>query len=181
MVVLGADFDYLRSKMITSAKRGSFTKKDATHARSLIRSLFALVEGIVFTLKLVAIARHLDRGSKGPTGAGELVFEERYDIDSHGEIVTRSMKIPLERNLRFAFRFFATTFGVRNELDTQADWWHAFRRCEAVRDRLMHPRSPEDLELLEQDIVDASVAENGFRNAVAKMILTMNEPRTPAA
>lgn len=170
MVVLGRDFDRLAKRMLASAKRGYVSSADAAHARNLVRCLFALVEGVTFAIKLWALGRHVDEGKRGPPGAGELVFEERYDIADKGEIVTRPVRITLERNVKFAFRFFVETYGIPNPLKTDSDWWRAFKRCGRVRNRLMHPRRPEDLDITPKEIIDAVTAEAGFRETVAGLL-----------
>jgi hypothetical protein len=171
MRVLGRDFDYLAGKMTPSAQRGTFTQKDATHARSLMRALFALVEGVTHALKVTAMGYHLVQDkSSARTGVGEVVFEERYELGDKGEIVTKPMKITLDRNVKFAFRFYAETYSVENPLKTDAQWWHALKRCEKLRDRLMHPRRPEDLQLKTNDVVDALAAEHGFKETVTDLV-----------
>ena len=170
VLVLGRDFDRLHKRMITSAKRGYVSDADAAHARNLIRCLFALVEGVTFALKLDALGEHLDHDQLGPSGAGELVFEERYDLNNRGQIIKRPLRITVEQSVKFAFRFYSETYGVSNPLDTNSDWWHALKRAQVVRDRLMHPRQPEDLDITPAEIMDAVAAESGFRNCVGKVL-----------
>lgn len=170
-LVLSKDFDRLHARMLTSAKRGYVSATDAAHARNLNRCLFALAEGTAFGLKVDAMGELLDRGTFGPPGAKELVFEERYDLNKRGEIITRPLRVPVEQNVKFAFRFYCETYDISNPLDTNSDWWHALKRAQVVRDRLMHPRQPEDLDITPKEVMDAVVAKHGFIECVGKIVL----------
>ncbi len=99
-----------------------------------------------------------------------MVLEQRYDLDDKGRLVIRSARISLDRNLRFAFRFYAETYALQYQLDTSTQWWDALMRCNRIRDRLMHPRSPEDLNMTPKEIVDAVAAERGFTRAVTQLV-----------
>ena len=157
--------------MLASAKRGYVSDADAAHARNLIRCLFALVEGVARALKMDALGEHLDHDSLGPQGAQELVLEERYDINNRGQIMKRPFRIKIEQNVKFTFRFYSETYGVSNPLDTNSDWWHALKRAQVVRNRLMHPGQPKDLDIATKEIVDAVVAKTGFMKCVRQSVL----------
>jgi hypothetical protein len=55
VVVLAEDFERLERRMMASAKRGHVNAADEAQARSLIRALFALVEGLVYAIKIDAL------------------------------------------------------------------------------------------------------------------------------
>jgi hypothetical protein len=79
ITVLGEDFEYFAGKMVASARRGTLTQKDATHARSLIRALFALVEGQTHVLKVMAL-KHCAPGQPLYEGVRAIVTEKGYAI-----------------------------------------------------------------------------------------------------
>lgn len=174
--ILGSDFDRLRKRMFTSANRGYVSAADAAHARSLIRSLFALIEGTTSALKMHALGEWLDRELDSSEKMQlvhytQIVFEERTELDRHGRIVMRPRRFPIEQNLKFAFSFYSETFGVPNALDTDSKWWHASMRSQVVRDRLMHPRDPQDLDMTPKEILDALEAGHGFMHCVHAIVV----------
>jgi len=177
MTVLGHDFTYLATKMVASAKRGTLTEKDATHARRLIRALFALVEGVTHALKVVSLELYPVQGHPLPEGVREIVSEKGYGLGDEGKIVRPRLKLTWDRKVKFAFQFFADTYAATNPLETKSDWWRALKRCEGVRHRLTHPRSAEDLKLSADAIVDAVEAERGFRQAVDDLNQTSGQVR----
>ncbi len=170
ITVLGEDFEYLAERMYTWAKRGTITNRDLTHARNLVRCLFALVEGVTFSIKLEALEKYFKEGRHDIRGIVELVFEERYDVDDKGGITIRPIRITTDKNVKLAFRLYSEIYGISNLLNTGSKWWAALRRSNNVRDRLMHPRDPQDLDISPQEILDAIEAENGFRDLVWKTL-----------
>jgi hypothetical protein len=156
--------------MRSSAKRGYISTADESYARSLVRALFALVEGIMYAMKVDALMVAEKRWKPLTFAEAALVFEVRKDLNDRGEIVQRPANIPLERNLRFAFRLYAQVFEVGPTLDTNSDWWHALRRSMHVRDCLMHPRNLTDLEIGPKQIRDAVEAKRGFTQAAVDIL-----------
>jgi hypothetical protein len=137
-----------------------------------------MVEGSTHALKVKALEHHEALHSTVPPGAKEVVFEERYEVDNTGQIVTRPMKITWEQNVKFTFRFFSEVYSMPNPLRTDADWWQALKRCDKVRDYLMHPRTAHDLNIKPEIIRDVMVAERGFGKALEALIDGLEEVRS---
>jgi hypothetical protein len=170
ITTLVSDFEYLVKRMLASAKRGHVSITDASHARNLIRTLFALVEGTIFIMKIEALFTAEEQGSELSFQESMLVLERRQDLNDRGEVIDRPANIPVERNIRFAFRICAQVFKCSNTLDTNSDWWHALQRSRRVRDRLMHPRFPDDLDVGPKEIIDAVAAQRGFMKATLDLL-----------
>jgi hypothetical protein len=175
ITTLASDFESLVKRMLASAKRGHVSPTDASHARNLVRTLFALVEGAVFVMKIEALFTAEEQGAELLFQEAALVFERRQDLNDRGEIVERPANITLERNIRFAFRICSQVFKCSNTLDTNSDWWHALQRSRRVRDRLMHPRLPGDLDIGPKEIIDAITAQRGFMKATLDLLRSRPE------
>jgi hypothetical protein len=173
IIVLAEDFDRCHKNVvnaITDARQSNEPMDDQFHARQLIRSLFALVEGVTFAIKMYALAEVEVTG--GPISDAEraLACEERYQINNQGEAIITSAHIRLKENIRFAFHLFSKVSDTPSNLDVQSEWWNSLVRSIKVRDRLMHPRSPEDLTIYPKETLAAADAERGFREAVYRLI-----------
>lgn len=177
ITTLASDFERLVKHMLASAKRGHISPTDASHARNLVRTLFALVEGTVFVMKIEALFTAEEQGRELSFAESALVFERRHDLNDRGEIIDRSANISLERNIRFAFRICSQVFKCSNTIDTKSDWWHALQRSRRVRDRLMHPRFPGDLDMGPKEIIDAVAAQRGFMKATLDLMRLRPENR----
>lgn len=165
ILILGKDFERLQRRMETSAKRGNFTETDESYARSLIRALFALVEGTCNAIKVDALGKLLDSGSVQPEVVN-VTMEQRFDLDDKGRIVQRSLTYTWDKNVRFAFAQHALAYRCKNWLDPSQEWWSALVAVSKVRDRLMHPKRPEDLDLVPSDVVCCIRAKSGFFTTV---------------
>ena len=81
----------------------------------------------------------------------------------------RPAKLRLAENLRFAFRLLGKRYPAVPGLDPlTSEWWTHFENAERVRDRLMHPRKTEDLDLRPQEVLTALKAHDGFKMEVRK-------------
>lgn len=120
--------------------------------RAMIRSAFALIEALVFAMKTIAVRRPGPRAlSLGETA---LAREEDYELSDKGEVLERQSRLPFLKNLRFAFHLLQKTSGGERHLDLATDGWQALQRATRVRDRLMHPKWPPDLEVTDQEVHD---------------------------
>ncbi len=79
-------------------------------------------------------------------------------------------KIPLAKNIRFAFSVFAEANGTKPTLDVGSEWWSKLQESIRVRDRLTHPRSPSDLDVSPSEVISTVVAKSGFDEALHALI-----------
>jgi hypothetical protein len=171
ITVLSRDLDRLFKRMLSSANCGTFTESDASYARALIRAFFALVEGTCNALKVQALGDMLDDEERDiDSGIVSVVFEERFDLDDHGEVVVRPFTYTMQKNIKFAFRLYSEASNHPNTLNTSASWWGALVEMSRVRDRLMHPKRPEDLDVAPHDVVRCAEAGHGFHEAVVALM-----------
>jgi hypothetical protein len=121
IITLNSDFELLVKRMVASVKRGHISATDASHARNLVRALFALVEGTIFIIKIEASFTAEEQGARLSFPEEALIFELRHDLNDRGEVIDRRANISLERNIRFAFRICSKVFKCSNTLDTNSD------------------------------------------------------------
>jgi hypothetical protein len=88
--------------------------------------------------------------------------------------VERPALINLSRNIRFAFRLYEKVFDHKPKFDVEARWWGCLQRSIKVRDRLTHPRDPEDLDVLAKELIEALEARQGFRELLQAYIADEN-------
>ncbi|MFY9327502.1 MAG: hypothetical protein WAO76_05705, partial [Georgfuchsia sp.] len=53
-----------------------------------------------------------------------------------------------------------------SKFDPSSEWWGCLKKTIKVRDRLMHPRMPLDIDISDEEVVDALKATEGFFNAL---------------
>jgi hypothetical protein len=132
------------------------------HARQLIRSILAYIEGITFSVKVTSVDRCLAAGINVSDHEKYLAVEVDSDLNDKGEIIERPSKLRLTSNVRFAFRLLEKASRNPLKFDPSSEWWSCFCETVRVRDRLMHPRWPQDLDVSPDDILKALKARDGF-------------------
>src|SRR6266850_1942165 len=145
---------------------GSVTADYEYHARQLIRTILAYVEGVTFSVKIWAVARCLDSGIEVSDHERHLAVEVDSELNDKGEVVERSARLRLASNVRFAFRLLERASGGRFHFDPSSDWWAALRSTIGVRDRLTHPRFPRDVDVSGAEVVAALKAKVGFERSL---------------
>jgi len=152
--LLAADAEYLRERVAQS--------DSAEARRSFVRSVFALIEGIVFAIKRCALAGNSVQVARLSAAERALLQEEFYDLTDDGDAKTRPAFLHLAKNLRFAFKLFARCYEADHDLSPDEVGWAAFRRSARVRNRLMHPKNASDLEVTDAELADATRVMNWF-------------------
>lgn len=113
--------------------------------RAYVRSVFAFIEGVIYRMKLLAFEDSQYASVNFSSAELAFLIEEDFDVDDHGEIVSKPAKISLTRNLKFAFKAIARANGIGYKLRVDDNRWALFRQAVRVRDRLMHPKQVADL------------------------------------
>ena len=131
-------------------------------ARQLIRAAFAYIEGATFVLKIEASFNAEENGIELLPQQSHFIFEADFDLSDKGEILEKAAKIPLSKNVRFAFNVFAEANQIGFAFDPSVEWWSSFRESVRVRDRLTHPRMPSDLDVSPREVIAMIKAKTGF-------------------
>lgn len=165
---LGQDFDRCYRNILQSFDEGTIDDNgllDADyefHARQLIRAAFAYIEAVTFSVKITAVTHCLQRRVSISPQERYLAGEIDYDLDEKGAVVERPARIKLSRNIRFAFALYERAHNIQPPFDPSSEWWCHLRESARVRDRLMHPRMPGDLDVSPNELINVIKAKQGF-------------------
>jgi len=83
-------------------------------------------------------------------------------LNEKGEIVQRAAHISLSRNIRFAFALNDKARRRLSQFDASVEWWSCLKEAIKVRDRLTHPKMPDDLDVTPDELLKVIKAKNGF-------------------
>ncbi len=119
--------------------------------RTVVRTLFSLIEGLAFQLRQVTIASL--EPHTGSLTLAELVLlrEERYNLNTKGEPETSDNFQNFLPNLLFTIRSYGKNHGATFQADTSTHGWQAMRHAVNLRNRITHPKSVANLTLSDQD------------------------------
>ena len=138
------------------------------HARMLIRSIFAYIEGVTFSVKVKAAELCLKNGVDITDGERFFAIDLDFILANNGDVKERPAHIRTADNVRFAFRLQEKAHGLSTKFDPSAGWWSDFQAAIRVRDRLVHPKMPGDLDVNGDEIVQALTAYKGYNSQIEK-------------
>ncbi|MEN1943215.1 hypothetical protein WCE55_05045 [Luteimonas sp. MJ293] len=141
---------------------GTISADHEFDARQLIRAAFAYIEGATFVLKIEASFNSEENGIELLPQQNHFIFESGFELSDKGVVLEKAAKIPLSKNVRFAFNVFAQANGISFTFDPSVEWWSLFKDSTRVRDRLTHPRMPQDLDVTPREVIAMINAKDGF-------------------
>lgn len=133
--------------------------------RGYVRAVFALVEGVSYGFRQLAIK--LPRADDCLTqGELSILNEESYGLKDNGEIFVTTRFLKVQSGTRFTFAICKRVYKIQAEINYGGVGWDSFTKAIKIRDRLMHPKSVESLMVTEDEIGIVSDALNWFLDAI---------------
>jgi hypothetical protein len=146
--------------------------------RTYTRAFFALVEGVIFQLKVIALAANKETNVFDPFEV-ELLQEKEVYLADNGIAKRRKAKLRLLPNLIFSINSAAKSlkldFSLHKEHLNQEQGWAAMKDAVEIRDRITHPKHKECLSITDNDIYILGQANAWFRDEIVKLINLMRE------
>ena len=138
---------------------------DETNARDLVRTLFAYLEGTSFIVRTRSALILLEEGKFNDYERA--IFVEQTIALRDGEVVLTPARISFQENMKYTFKLADRAHKKATPtLDISKKWWFDFKRMVGVRDRLTHPKLPEDLDVSLQEVELAISVGNGFADLI---------------
>lgn len=137
--------------------------------RIVTRSLFSIIEGMCYRMKLSALLIGKLRERELNNGARAMVDEETYYLDENGEVKTRPYYSKIKANLRFAFKVLACILKSDFELDVKSSDFEKFQKAVDIRNRLTHPKGVKDLRITQDEFNLVTSAYDWFVSNMRKL------------
>jgi hypothetical protein len=133
--------------------------------RAYVRAVFALVEGVSFAFRQLAASLP---ETEHCLSHGELAVlnDESYGVKDNGEVSTTTRFLKVHSGTRFTFGICKRLYEIQTEIDYGGKGWDSFMKAIKIRDRLMHPKSVESLDVTEDEIGIVSDGLEWFIDAV---------------
>jgi hypothetical protein len=176
LIALGSDFERCYEhllKRLDEGERfpdGTVSADDQFEARQLVRAAFAYIEGAVHVLKVDSSLRADENSVVLLPQEQHFIFECDFDLNEKGEVVEKPAKIPLAKNIRFAFSIFAKAAKSDYVFDANAKWWSQLKEAIRIRDRLMHPRWSSDLDVSPRELIAVIDAKHGLDEVLHALV-----------
>lgn len=118
--------------------------------RAQVRSMFAFIEGTIWSLKVLLFQTPQVRHT---FTTAELLALDEYSVEiKDGEARRTRLRLSFQSNLMFTFKLAPKVIGFDWKPDYGHDGWAALRSMIKVRDRLMHPKGPESLQVTSSEM-----------------------------
>jgi hypothetical protein len=148
---------------VQTASRQLASAPIAYHRRQYVRSVFSLLDGMAYALKQAAHEGAAGFGVVFSLGEVAMIREETYDLDERGQAKSRPAYPRWAANMRFALDIVARAANVPNRADFGGAGWEALLRAVKLRNRLMHPKRPDDLAVSNEELRDVQAGLEWFR------------------
>lgn len=174
--LLGEDCDRCHTQLLESIDAGEVDKDGSVeadyefHARQLIRSIFAYIEAVTFSVKAWSAHHCMENEIEITPQERYFAIDTEYKLNDKGEVVESTAKIPLARNIRFALSLNRKAHGVMEPFDASVEWWNCLQESIRVRDRLTHPQLPGELDISGDEIVKVLKAKAGLETELIAAI-----------
>ncbi|HSH38217.1 MAG TPA: hypothetical protein VK993_05475 [Chthoniobacterales bacterium] len=135
------------------AEQALIKRYDSQFARrTYVRAGFAAVEGLVWLVKQACHVGATNMRMELSRADIALLLDETHELDSSGSARSKPKFLRLPENTRYAFKLAESVFGGPLRIDVQRPEWKAYCTVIRVRNRITHPRSPEELNVLDAEI-----------------------------
>lgn len=181
--VLGADLE-------ECVERHNANPESQFWRRTLVRTMFAMVEGINNLLKQTDYSYH-ERSIRPvyyiykalklaptspilaqvqPEWALLLMLDKSVTIKANGKCETKDAFTPMVSSIRFMFDMASRIYQSGFQPDYSAVGWRDLQDGISVRNRLMHPKTPESLNVTEEELGQVQRGSQWFLDSTAAMM-----------
>lgn len=147
---------------------GNVESDYAFYARQLIRAVFAYIEATTFSVKASSAWQCMEKNIDISPQERYFSVDTEYEVNDRGEVVETTARISLAKNIRFALALNRKAHNVAEPFDPSVEWWSCMREAIKIRDRLTHPRWPEDLDVSGNEVVTVLKARRGFEEELLR-------------
>jgi len=144
------------------AESRAIGSQDSLVRRSYVRAVFALVEGLSYSIRYVAEgAPHLSPDARRRAREAARAEKKAAKDDDTGAFASA---------VRVAFAAFAAASGCRNPLVPSGTGWESFVSAIAVRHRITHPRSRSDCLISDEDFALVQRAHHWYQDVETALL-----------
>lgn len=146
--ISGDSFTHILVHDVIAAEKRMREEDTPAHRRDLVRAAFAAIEGLHWQLKR-DVLKHAAAGLSPHEYAA--MVEESYSVDERGNVNVIGRFLPLTTAIRLVVNV-VKRYRPTYELDFNHVGWSNLKSAVDVRNRLVHPKVLEDLNVTDDEI-----------------------------
>jgi len=145
--------------------------------RMYIRCLYSLIEGLTYRMRHALISTHDAGKTKLEISEYILLSELGYRVTKSGKIEETEEFLPFLTGFRLTFKTCCRILDI-SDYETSAfshNGWECIKKTIQIRDRLTHPKEPQDLIITKEELSTAQQAERWFLSLVSQVFSCMEQ------
>jgi hypothetical protein len=157
------------NKDVTDVKEIAGDSFSSFHVRMSIRAYSALIEGMLYQMRHVALSSESKNCRVYNLHERFILSEEQCTLDKKGNIKTKESYEKALPMLLFTLKQYPKIHGTQFTPDTSDDGWRCLRAFISIRNRVVHPKSYNDLELTNKEWKEINKGIDWFYKTVKEM------------
>lgn len=128
---------------------------DQYRRRTLVRTIFAAIEGSTYVLKQAVLEHAVLHPHLYSPGDFAILREESYELREKGRVHTKFKQLPPIENFRFTLRLWLRMHNLNADApDAQRfkNAWATFERMKEMRNRITHPKDLNALTISDEEV-----------------------------
>lgn len=131
--------------------------------RTLIRTIFAMIEGAIYAMKQMILLQHNNKKFELTPAEHAILIEEGYELKENGQPKASVKFLKLAANLRFTLSIFAKNLtSLEYKFDATSHGWVNLLKSIDIRNRITHPKQDTDLLITDDEFGNALSASTWF-------------------
>lgn len=157
---------------LNTCKKNIDHKMSGFWDRAYVRFFFSGVEGVTYGMRQLLLSANKSGQIKLTSAELSLLREERYEINDHGKVNTRTAFANFLPSIQFTLRTFAAAYGLSHIYKSakQHPGWTAFRESVKIRNRLTHPKDVRELMVSGEEFTKIELAEDWFMSLFSQLL-----------
>lgn len=147
---------------------GILNEESSCIARNFVRSAFPLIETMIYVSKISAAKRLFESGVTIDQSTWDDVTEESKKTGRDGTISFQRKYPRFDNNLDLTFELLEKANGNPGYFSKSDPWWCRLKESNRIRDRLMHPRTDEDMSINLKELYGVFECVNGLELLLVK-------------
>lgn len=145
-------------------------RKSQFWSRTSIRCLCAAIEATLFLFRRMAEKLGTLHCVKWNESEIEILTEQKTIKGMDGVTKKKPAWLPFRDSVKETFRLLAKSIGATIEIDYQVPGFSGICKTFENRNRLMHPKQPDDIQISAKDIDNANQGINWFNETYAGVL-----------
>lgn len=154
---------------VKQAREATLRNPSEFNKRTLVRTCAALVEGLAYQMRQVTLET-LRNTSLLTSGDIAILRDNRYQLTVKGDVEERDNFQPTLSMLLFTLRVYAKNHGAVFIPNTSDNGWHCLRKAFQLRDRLMHPKSIQDLSITDDAGAEFTAGTKWWDDSIGQLL-----------